>query len=124
MANIIELITVFSLIGAFSIVVLKIWNLVNILVKKEKGYHGLWIFVGMGGYLIFWLFIFQVLVSDPATNFAVNTLYLLTFNLVSFFMIIAIMLTIIEFLLMFTVLGEQIRQKPDYRERGSSNRFG
>jgi len=122
MTGIVDIIVFFSLIGAFSIIVLKLWNLVNIFIKKEQGYEGLWIFVGMGGYLICWLFTFQVLASDPATNLAINTLYLLSFNLVSFFMIIAIMLTIIEFLLKFTVLGEQIRQKPDYRERGMSIR--
>jgi len=120
MSGIIDIIVLFSLIGCFSIVVLKLWNIINILVQKEKGYEGLWVFVGTGGYMIFWLFLLQVLSNDPATSTAINGIYRLSFTLSTAFMFITFMLMIIEVLLKFTVLGEQIKAKPTYRERGIS----
>ena len=120
--NLIGFLTMFCLIGAFSIIVLKLWNIVNVMAKKEKGYEGMWIFVGMGAYLIFWVFLLQILANDPVTDLATNGIYHLSYLLVSWSMILAILLTIIEFLLKFTILGEQIAGKSDFRERGSSPR--
>lgn len=120
MSGIIDIVVLFSLIGCFSIIIFKLWNLINILVRKQEGYEGLWVFVTMAGYLIFWVFLLQILSTDPATNNAINGIYRLSFTLSTAFMTVAAMLTIIEVLLKFTVLGEQIKAKPTYRERGVS----
>lgn len=120
--NLIEIITLLSFVGCLAVFVVKLWNIVNVLVKKQEGYQGIWIFVGMGAYLILWLFLLTIIATDPATDLAITGLLLLMVSMSNIFLFLTSMLTIIELLLKFSVLGEQIRAKPDFRERGVSYR--
>lgn len=120
--SIIELFSLLTLLGTVGIVGLKLWNMNNVLIKKQPGYEGIWILLGLAGYLILWFFAFEILATDPASDLAVNQLYLASFTLQTFLLFLTSMLTIIELLLKFSVLGEQITSKPAFRDRGVSNK--
>lgn len=122
MTTIVEIMCLLTLIGGLAIFVLKIFNIVNIMVRKEQGYDKIWIFLTMGGYMILWLFSLQIVLNDPAQNPAVGGIYLLSFQLLTVFLMLTSMLMIFEVILSFTVIGDQLRGVSPYRERGVSLR--
>lgn len=104
--NLIEIVALISFLGCLFIVGLKLWNIG----KLGDWYAPLWIFVSFGGYLIFWFLSFAILVSDPATDLALNGVYRLFFTLNSILLFICGMLVIIELLLKFMGLAEMVKE--------------
>lgn len=116
--NLIGFFALACLFLAFGIFGIKLVNITNILVKKQEGYASVWIFIGLAGYLLVWLFSLQVLASDNVADVAVNGLYRLSFSVVTLFMSLTFLLTIFEVLLSFNLIGDSIKGERVFRERG------
>lgn len=129
--SVVEVMSLISFFGCMGVFFLKLYNIVGILTKKNPnvvdgkttyGYDGVWIFVGWAGYLILWLFSMSILLNDPATNTAVSGLYLLSYTMLTFFLFLNTMLSIIEFLLSFGSIADTLQGKSTMRGRGVSSR--
>lgn len=121
--NIIGVFALACLFLAFGIFGIKLVNITNILIKKQEGYASVWIFIGLAGYLLVWLFSLQVLASDIVSDVAANGLYRLSFSVVTLFMSLTFLLTIFEVLLSFNLIGDSIKGGRAFRERGVSTKL-
>jgi len=129
--SVVEVMSLLSFFGCMGIFFLKLYNIVGILTKKNPnvidgkttyGYDGVWIFIGWAGYLILWLFSMSILLNDPATNPSISGFYQLSYTVLTLFLSLTTLLSIIEFLLSFGSIVDTLQGKSTMRGRGVSSR--
>lgn len=98
--NLAEVITLISFCGFLIILSVKLINII----RAGKWYNPAFVYIGMAGYAVFWLLLFVTFVQVPEDN-----LYRILFLLCSLAMPICFLFTIIETLLMYTKLADQVR---------------